>query len=86
MKPIAKNLSLVGILVDHRGDMAPRVQEVITEYGTEVIGRLGVPSPSKEKGLITLAMEAEISEIQEFTGRLKAIEGVEVQIASFEGN
>lgn len=81
---MSKYLSLVGILVDHRGAMAPRVQEVITEYGAEVIGRLGVPSPSKEKGLITLAMEAETNEIEEFKTKLKAIEGVEVQVAVFE--
>lgn len=81
---MSKKISLMGILVDHRGAMAPRVQEVITEFGSEAIGRMGVPSPSKEKGLIALAMEAENSEIQELKERLKAIEGVEVQIATFE--
>lgn len=83
---MTRRLSLVGILVDHRGEMAPQVQEVITRFGTEIIGRFGVPSPSKEKGLITLVMEAESGEVQELTNGLKKIEGIEVQWAQFSGD
>jgi putative iron-only hydrogenase system regulator len=81
---MSKQLSLVGLLVDGRGEIAPQVQETITHYGTEIIGRFGVPSPSKEMGLITLVMETESSQVEELTSRLTSIEGVEVQVASFK--
>jgi|LFRM01.1.fsa_nt_gb putative iron-only hydrogenase system regulator len=80
---LGKGLSLVSILVDERGERAPRVQEVVTEFGSEIIGRFGVPSPSKEKGLITLAMEAERARVDQLVGKLKTIEGVEIATAHF---
>ena len=83
---MTKQLSLVGLLVDDRGEMAPQVQEIITQYGTEIIGRFGVPSPSKEMGLITLVMETESGQIEELRSQLTSIEGVEVQVASFLEN
>jgi putative iron-only hydrogenase system regulator len=76
-------LSLVGILVDDRGEIAPKVQEVITHFGTDIIGRFGVPSPSKEKGLITLIMESEPADVRELASGLEKIEGVEVQTIEF---
>jgi putative iron-only hydrogenase system regulator len=80
---MVRKLSLVGIMVDDRDEIAPKVQEVITHFGTDIIGRFGVPSPSKEKGLITLAMEAEPADVQELASCLKKIEGVEVQTIEF---
>lgn len=79
-----KVLSIVGVLVDERGERAPRVQEVITQFGSEIVGRFGVPSPSKEKGLITLTMEAEKSEVDQMVKELKAIDGVEVETMEFK--
>lgn len=79
-----KALSIVGILVDERGERAPEVQEVITQFGSEIIGRFGVPSPAKEKGLITLAMEAERTKVEKLVGQLKTIEGVEAEATFFK--
>jgi putative iron-only hydrogenase system regulator len=80
---MAASLTVMGILVDHRSEVAPGVQEVITRHGTDIICRMGVPSPSKEKGLITLVFEGDVQGIGQFRRELEEIPGVTVQTMSF---
>lgn len=80
---MAVPLSIIGIMVDHRGEMAPEVQEIITRHGTEIICRMGVPSPSKEKGLITLVFEGNLDKADAFRKELLEVSGTDVQLMSF---
>ncbi|HYH04025.1 MAG TPA: hypothetical protein VEC37_13060 [Bacillota bacterium] len=77
-------LTVIGVLVDHRADRAPGVQEVITRYGEDIIARMGVPSPSKEKGLITLVFKGETTAAQQFYRELGEISGVAVEMLHFD--
>ena len=52
-----KAISVVGILVDERGEIAPQVQQVLTRHGQSILMRSGTPSPDREKGIIMLTME-----------------------------
>jgi putative iron-only hydrogenase system regulator len=70
-------------MVDHRDQNAPDMQEVITKYGRDIIGRMGVPSPSKEQGLITLIYEGESKNATTFRKELEDISGVTVQTMTF---
>ncbi|MGE5559072.1 MAG: TM1266 family iron-only hydrogenase system putative regulator [Bacillota bacterium] len=70
-------LAVMGILVRERDDRAPGVQEVLTRYGSEILCRMGIPSPSKERGLITIVMEGKKADALQ--GDLLKISGVEVK-------
>jgi putative iron-only hydrogenase system regulator len=80
---MANPIHILGIMVDNRGEVAPGLQEVITRYGSDIICRMGVPSPSKKKGLITLVFEGELAEVSKFREELTAVPGVLVQTMSF---
>jgi putative iron-only hydrogenase system regulator len=80
---MAVPLTIFGIMVDNRGEKAPEMQEVITKYGRDIIGRMGVPSPSKEQGLITLVYEGESKQATVFRKELEDIAGITVQTMSF---
>ncbi|HBE77465.1 MAG TPA: hypothetical protein DDW65_06725 [Firmicutes bacterium] len=80
---MAVPLTVFGIMVDNRGEKAPEMQEVITKYGRDIIGRMGVPSPSKEQGLITLVYEGESQQATVFRKELEDIAGITVQTMSF---
>ncbi|HEX3048316.1 MAG TPA: hypothetical protein VHY08_26425 [Bacillota bacterium] len=80
---MADPINILGIMVDNRADVAPELQEVITRYGSDIICRMGVPSPSKKKGLITLIFEGELAEVVSFREELSALPGVLVQTISF---
>lgn len=72
------NLNIVGIRIDDRGDHAISVQNVLTSYGSKIIGRFGVPSPHKTDGLIAVVMEADDSDINKLSQELGNINGVTV--------
>lgn len=76
-------LTVFGIMVDNRNENAPEMQEVITKYGRDIICRMGVPSPSKEKGFITLVYEGEPKDATTFRKELEDVAGITVQTMSF---
>lgn len=69
-------IGIVGLIVDHRMDFAPKVQEVLTDFGSIIRNRTGVPS--SEGGIITLICEGEKNRIDEFTKALDEVDGVSV--------
>lgn len=71
-----QDLGIVGIVVENRADRADEVQNIITQYGDAIISRMGVPSPDRYQGIITIAMEADRARVSEFINELELIEGV----------
>lgn len=80
---MAMPLSIMGILIEDRAEIAPEAQEVITKYGSEILCRMGIPGPDKEKGLITLVVESELEDLMKFRHELEEISGLTVQTLSF---
>ncbi|AYO31481.1 MAG: hypothetical protein PWR06_2290 [Thermoanaerobacteraceae bacterium] len=73
-----EHLTIMGLRLDHRKDIAPKVQEVLTRYGDRILCRMGLPDPAKEDGIITLYMNTSVQETEEFSRELTAIDGVSV--------
>jgi putative iron-only hydrogenase system regulator len=80
---MSETMTVIGIVVDERARRAPRVQEVITRYGEDIICRMGVPSPSKENGLITLVFKGETGTAERFYHELEGIGGIDAQMMRF---
>ncbi|HHU51018.1 MAG TPA: hypothetical protein GXZ36_04305 [Firmicutes bacterium] len=76
-------LTVVGLMVNNRSGSAPKVQEIITRHGTDILCRMGVPTQDKENGLITLVMDGPETSIQELISDLQVTEDVVVQAMSF---
>jgi len=78
-----KDIFVVGLMVDERGTKAPDVQQVITRYGSHILCRNGIPSPSRDRGIITLTMEATEEEYRKMEQELKELHGVTVDSIHF---
>ncbi|MBO8137341.1 MAG: hypothetical protein H0Z40_04315 [Desulfotomaculum sp.] len=78
-----RNITILGLLVDDRASHASKVQEVLTRYGSHILSRSGIPAPSKDRGIITLTMEASEQERQEIEQELGQIRGIQVRTLSF---
>jgi len=66
----------VGILVDERACQAPEVQEVLTRHGSRILSRNGIPDPGRERGIITLTLQASDEERASLEQDLSSISGV----------
>ena len=79
-----RDIYIVGLMIDERDQKAPNVQQIITRYGSSILCRNGIPSPSRERGIITLTMEAYPEEYNEMEQELRQIKGVTVESIHFQ--
>lgn len=72
------SIHIVGISIDKRSEFAPKVQEVLTKHGSNIVARFGVHDDSDDNGLITLNVRGDDSYIKEFSKELSSIPTVKV--------
>jgi len=76
-----KRVGVVGIIIESRKKLAPRVNELLTEYGNIIVGRMGIPYHERGFNVITLIVDGTTDEVGAMTGKLGMIEGVTVKSA-----
>lgn len=74
---------VVGMQVPNRADLAPEVQSIITKYGGDIIGRFGLPSADKDRGLIILLMQ-EAEAVGRLTADLQERVDLQVKTVAFD--
>ncbi|HVO40653.1 MAG TPA: TM1266 family iron-only hydrogenase system putative regulator [Spirochaetia bacterium] len=72
-------VGVVAIIVKKRTSGAPEVNEVLTEYGDIILGRMGLPYHARELNIITLIVDATTDQIGALTGKLGMIPEVTVK-------
>lgn len=76
-----RRLGVVGIVIERRLDAAPLVNQLLTEFGEIIVGRLGVPYRVAGVSVIALIVDGTTDEVGALTGRLGQIPGVVVKSA-----
>ena len=67
--------ALIGIIVENT-EAIDRLNDLLHEYRGNIIGRMGVPHPSKEISIISIAIEAPDDTISALAGKLGSLQGV----------
>lgn len=80
MADAAERLGFVGIVVDRR-DVTSRVNQVLSEFGRVIQGRIGIPNREDGTAVIGLVVRGTNEEIGALTGRLGNIPGITVKSA-----
>jgi len=78
---MSKRIGTVSIIITDRTAQAARVNDLLTEYGGLIIGRMGLPYAPKNIHIISLIIHGSTDDIGALTGKLGALEGVEVKSA-----
>ncbi len=73
-------IAVIAIIVEDSSS-AVEINSLLHEYGTWIIGRMGIPYPSKNVSLISVAIDAPADTISALTGKLGRISGVTVKTA-----
>ncbi len=76
-----KRLGFVGIILEDRKKQADAVNKILSEYGDNVIARVGLPYKEKNCSVITLTVDINTDDLGTMTGKLGNIEGVSVKSA-----
>ncbi|OPX84162.1 MAG: hypothetical protein A4E53_03938 [Pelotomaculum sp. PtaB.Bin104] len=77
-----KHICIVGILVNQKSEHAPKVQQVLTKYGSLILHRSGIPYSACDRGIINLTMEASADELNTFVSELQDVKDIVVNSLS----
>lgn len=74
-----RSIGVIAIIVKERSTVANEVNTILTEYGSMILGRMGLPYREQNLNIITLIVDASTDQIGAVTGKLGRIEGVTVK-------
>jgi putative iron-only hydrogenase system regulator len=78
---LSKRLGVIGIVIDDPRTIVGKVNHLLSDYGHLVIGRMGIPRPEANVGVIALIIEGSTDEVGALTGKLGNLPGVTVKSA-----
>lgn len=76
-----KRIAVIGIIIEDRKKAAPKVNEILNQYGEIIVGRVGIPYRDRGLNVIALIVDGTTDELGALTGKLGMIEKVEVKLA-----
>lgn len=80
MMAVEERLGFVGLVVEDR-EQAARINQILSEFGDMIRGRIGVPDKETGIGVIGLIVEGSNDRIGAMTGKLGNVRGVQVKSA-----
>ena len=73
-------VAVIGIIVEN-SEATARLNEILHEYGSYIIGRMGIPYRHRGIHVISIAVDAPQDAISALTGKLGRLEGVTAKTA-----
>lgn len=74
-------IAVVAIVIGDRLGAAPKVNEILTQHGEMIVGRMGIPYKEKNLSVIALIVDGTTDELGALTGKLGRIRGVRIKTA-----
>lgn len=71
-----KRIGIIAILVEGRGESVRRVNDILSQYGEIIIGRLGIPYRERGVSVISITVEGTTDEVGALTGKLGMVPDV----------
>lgn len=74
-------VAVIGIAVSNREEKAHKVNEVLSDYGAIIVGRMGIPYKERDISVISVIADGTNDQIGALTGKLGNINGVKVKVS-----
>ena len=73
-------VAVIGIIVENK-ESVPELNHILSEYGDDIIGRMGIPYHKKGVSVISIAIDAKQDVINTLSGRIGRLDGVYAKTA-----
>jgi putative iron-only hydrogenase system regulator len=80
LRVMETRVAVIGIIVEN-GDSVEELNQFLHEYGTYIIGRMGIPYRERKINIISIAIDAPQDVISALTGKIGRLTGVSVKTA-----
>ena len=74
-------IAVIGIVVSNREEAAKKVNEILSNHGSIIVGRMGIPYKERDMSVMSIIADGSNDEIGALTGKLGNIKGVKVKVA-----
>lgn len=75
-----KRIAVIGIAVSNREESAEKVNEILSDFGGIIVGRMGIPYKDRSISVISVIADGTNDEIGALTGRLGNINDVKAKV------
>jgi putative iron-only hydrogenase system regulator len=76
---VEKRLGTVSIIVERHVAPVDEINELLTQFGEEIVGRFGLPYRERGVNIITLITDTTMERVSALTGKLGKLPGVQVR-------
>ncbi len=73
-----RRMGVVGIVIEDRKAMAPKINQILSEHADIIAGRLGLPYRERNVSVISLIVDGTTDELGALTGKIGMLPGVNV--------
>ncbi len=73
-------VAVIGIIVENL-ESVTALNEILSEYGDHIIGRMGIPYKAKDINCITIVIDAQLNTINSLCGKIGKLDGVSSKAA-----
>lgn len=73
-------VAIIGIIVEEESSVEA-LNQILHEYGSCIIGRMGIPYPKKGINIISIAVDAPADTISALSGKLGKLKGISSKAA-----
>ncbi|MFZ5985905.1 MAG: TM1266 family iron-only hydrogenase system putative regulator [Bacillota bacterium] len=74
-------VAVIGIVVNNREETSKKVNEILSDYGGIIVGRMGIPYKEKGISVISIIVDGTNDEIGALAGKLGSINGIKAKVA-----
>lgn len=76
-------IAVIGIIVEEPQEVE-KLNQLLHEYGSYIIGRMGIPYRERKIHVISIAMDAPQDTINALTGKIGRLEGISAKSSLLE--
>ncbi len=71
-------IALIGVIIENR-EAVERLNGILHEYGSYIIGRMGIPYRERKVNIISVAVDAPQDVVSALSGKIGRLSGVSVK-------
>ncbi|MFW5790653.1 MAG: TM1266 family iron-only hydrogenase system putative regulator [Bacillota bacterium] len=75
----SKRIGVVGIVIEDRKEVAEKLNQILSESGEIILGRMGIPSREYDLSMLSLIVEGTPDQVAGMTGKIGNLPGVSIK-------
>ncbi len=72
-------IALIGVIIENR-EAVERLNGILHEYGSYIIGRMGIPYSRKQMNIISIVLDAPEEQISALAGKIGMLRGISSKV------